>query len=163
MRQRDLKKALNEHFVYEANALYYAAVKLHKLDKSTNKNNDEINMALESLILHGRNLFEFLYYDSNKSNYMRANHYISNETWKTIRPIKTALLSDFEERASKEMAHLTYDRIADDSKEKIWACSALFGELLSVIKIFLNNLPDEYKDNEINNLLTNLNKVAALE
>jgi len=158
-----LKKFLNEHFVYEANALYFAMVKLHDQDKIENKNQDEINMALESFLFHGRNLIEFFYYKNDAENYSRAFHFIEKDEWLKIRPKKTKQISEVQDRSNKEIVHLTYDRIAGSPPEKNWNCSNTFGDFLEIIKIFLNQLPKKYYEDKIINLKNNINEVKNIK
>jgi len=152
MDEKYLKNYLNEHFVYETNALCYAKARLVEINESEGRKQDEINMALESFLFHSRNLIEFFYYDRDAKNYSRAFHFIGRGKWLEERPQKTKLIEEVKDRANKEIVHLTYDRILGTPPEKKWDWPDAFSDLLKVIKTFLDLLPEEYCGNGINNL-----------
>ncbi len=152
MSEEDLKKFINEHFVYEVDMLYYAATKLLDLNKSASSSINEINLTLEAVVIHGRNLVEFFYYDNDDKNYARAFHFINKSEWSKQRPAITNPISELRNRSSVEMAHLTYNRIEGTPPEKNWDWVPIVRDLLIASNIFLYLLPNMYIDSNIEGL-----------
>lgn len=102
------------------------------------------NALLESFAIHVRALVKF-FYDENphKDDVIAEDFYLKGMDWKSIRPEKTAILIQVENRANKEVAHLTYNRQTITSKQKIWEFIPIYEEMNEVITVFLNNVPKE--------------------
>lgn len=156
MEKEDLKNFLDEHFTYEVEMLYYAIVNWKKYHQPKDQNG--INMTLECLFFHGRNLLEFFYYKPVK-NYSRATHFVNENKWEQTRPDKTKNVLELERRTSNEVVHLTYNRIAGSPPEKNWDPIGCFKDLIIVTKNFLNLLPDELQGNRIISLKNNIDKL----
>lgn len=146
------RKFLDEHFRYEVDMLYHSFVKLVEFQQASDQ--PSINMALETFIFHARNLMHFLYEDSRrKKRDARAYDFLpSKDVWRSARPKKTASLQMVEERVDPEMAHLTYKRPYGTPEKKQWPCGNILTDLIKVVNVFLEQLPDEYK---INGLMYN--------
>ncbi len=146
----DLKKFLKEHFIYEVDMLYHSTVRL--IDSQKNRHQVGINLSLETFLLHSRNIVEFLFFDKNDKypDDARASDFISSQQHSNLKNNYSENLKKLYTRASKEVTHLTYSRIYDSNAvEKQWEWKNLLIELFAAVKIFLNQLPDEYKnDNE---------------
>lgn len=156
MDEKNLKKFLNEHFCYEVEMLYSAVVSLKYYSIATSRRGT--NISLENFLFHGRNLLEFFYYKP-KNNYAKATHYIESDKWQQTRPEKTKNIIELERRISKEVVHLTFDRISGAPPEKQWDWPSCFNDLLAVIKIFLNLLPNQFDGTEIIDLKNNIDKL----
>ncbi len=156
MEEKDLKNFLNEHFCYEIEMLYFAAVSIKYYNIA--RSQIEINMSLECFLSHGRNLLEFFYYNP-VNNYARAVHFIDNSNWQQSRPEKTKNIIELERRASPEVAHLTFNRIAGTPPEKLWDYTNCFYDLLEVTKKFVNLLPNQFHGNGIIDLKNNIDRL----
>lgn len=156
MDKEDLKKFLDEHFTYEVEMLYHAIVKWKKYHQPFDQN--EINMSLECLFFHGRNLLEFFYYKPVKG-YSRATHFVDENKWKQTCPSKTKNILELERRTSNEVVHLTYNRIAGSPPEKQWDPIGCFKDLIAITKNFLNLLPNELQGERIISLKNNVDKL----
>lgn len=126
--------------------LLYSAKMLSKFDSE--KDQYGINMSLENLITHGRNLLEFFYYQP-KSHYARVINFVNSEKWQRIKPPKTNQLLELEKRASNEMSHLTFNRINGTPPEKFWNWGQCLQDLLLVVRNFLDILPEKYCGDKI--------------
>lgn len=157
MNDKNLKDFLNEHFVYEINMLHYSSMRLAYHLKEKDQNG--INMSLEDFLLHGRNLLEFFYYKQT-DNYVRASHFINNDEWRKNKPSKTKNIIELEKRSSKELVHLTFDRISGMPPEKLWNYYECLKDLLILTKIFLNLLPKKFYGSEIINLKDNIDSLT---
>ncbi|MGD0221642.1 MAG: hypothetical protein ABSF71_04840 [Terriglobia bacterium] len=102
------------------------------------------NAYLESFVLHLRNLIDFFYPSKKpKADDILAEHYVTNVAlWNAHRPVKTNFLREAETKANKQVAHLTYTRLAAD---KNWSWAAISGDLEQVVTCFLNSLPPGWK------------------
>src|SRR3989339_605647 len=140
MNNEDLKDFLDEHFTYEVEMLYYAIMSWKKYCQPLDQNG--VNMSLECLFFHGRNLLEFFYYKPIKE-YSRATHFIDESKWKQTCPSKTKNIIELEKRTSNEIVHLTYKRITGSPPEKRWNPIGCFNVLIILKKIFFNLLPSD--------------------
>lgn len=99
-----------------------------------------LNALLESFVIHLRALTDFFYpSDQVKPDDMLAAHYFpKQEDWETIRPPLSDTLKNAKRRAHKEIAHLTYARLAVTTEAKPWAFVEITDEIQSVIRVFSN-------------------------
>lgn len=141
------KRYLREHFYYEVKMLDFAAAKLAEFAPTDIWNR---NMALETFLLHARNLKEFFYYKPCKP-YLRAYDFVENETeWDRDKPAeKTHWIKEVEGRADKELVHLTHGRIYGTPPEKKWDYGTIQRDFLKVVKHFLDHLPEKYIDERL--------------
>ena len=157
MKKEDLNFFLDEHFTYEVEMLYYAIVSWKKYQQPFDRNG--INMSLECLLFHGRNLLEFFYYKP-KNNYSHATDFVDNSKWEQTRPNKSKNVTELEKRTSNEVVHLTYNRIAGTPPKKQWDTVGCFRDLVLVTKKFLNLLPDKLQGDRIVYLKNNIDKLT---
>ena len=102
------------------------------------------NALLESFVIHVRGVMDFLYNDTPKSDDVVAQDFFpSAEDWIKIRPQLSELLRTAKKRAGKEVAHLTYSRLAVTHETKPWPFVAIADEVASVMKVFLKNVLKE--------------------
>lgn len=106
---------------------------------------------LETLLLHARNLVEFFYKDekSIKTDALALEFFGSRSDWIGLRPKITDSLKEIRRRAGKELAHLTYKRIARNSPQKDWNTKKIMDDLLKVVYTYLREVPSKYKGEEI--------------
>lgn len=163
----DKKEYLEEHLVYEVEMLLYSFGQLTKCTNiveecsltSTQISTPNVtqfwgqsrdknfgNMALETFLLHARNLREFFYKDDKgRPDDARAFElFMDKDPWKKLRPNETDSIKEVKNRADKELAHLTYKRISGTPPEKKWDCGKILFDLLGVVKVFLDKLPEQY-------------------
>jgi hypothetical protein len=148
-----LNNFLREHFCYEVDMLCVSTSFLSYY--SVNGHQAGINLALENFLLHSRNIIEFLYLKP-KRNYARAHHYLDNDVCSRLFSSKTPRINNILKRANQENAHLTFDRYCGSPPEKKWFWLEDFLELLTKIKVFLDNLPEQYKNDEIGKLYSKI-------
>lgn len=105
-----------------------------------------INMALENVLLHGRVLREFFYIERRKGcDDAKPDDFVKDsKRWKQERPPETHWIEKIGNRASKEVAHLTYKRYYGTPEEKNWNYGAILRDLLKVVKVFLDNVHEKY-------------------
>lgn len=144
-----LNNFLKEHFYYEVHMLCMSTFFLSSY--IVKKNQAGINLALENFLLHSRNIIEFLYHKPTK-NYATAYHYLNPDVCSRLFSSKTPRINNIYKRANKEVAHLTFDRYYGSPPEKKWFWLEDFLQLLESIKVFLGNLPEQYKNDEIGKL-----------
>ena len=109
--------------------LYYEVSHLFELFSILIKEKDDIkkHAFLESLLIHSRNIFYFLYNKENP-NYpddVLSIHFIDSDEWYQFRnsQINLNVFVDFRTRIAKEIAHLTYARLNKTSNNINWNIS----------------------------------------
>jgi len=175
----DKKNFLEEDFAYEVELLCFSFTKLIEFKNADGRypqsssyftdvstgwvppqyghqtvDRNNVNMALETFLLHARNLVEFFYTKHKKySTDVRALDFFENKgSWIGSRPNLTGSLTKIRERAGKELAHLTYKRISGTPPEKDWSTGETVEDLVKVINIFLDRLPPKYIGERLRNL-----------
>ena len=139
------KAFLEEHFYYEVSMLIFAVRRLFEITRNGRRDQNSINMALETLLLHARNLREFFYAEMRQKDDARPENFAGDiDKWKRERPEETDLIKEVRERANKELAHLTYKRYYGTPPQKQWNYEAVQTDFLKVVKVFLENVPQRY-------------------
>ena len=142
---------LAEHFRYEVVMLRFANSKLDKLiserdrfKREGNKTkqikcNTEINMALETFVIHWRALIEFFYTKGKNwpADDMRAYDFTDKNKWEKTRGDIPPCIKNLNCRAGKEIAHLTSSRKYGTPPEKNWPYKDMEKHLEGVIKLFV--------------------------
>ncbi len=144
---------LAEHFGYEVAMLRFASSKLDKLiperdrfKREGNKAkqiecNTEINVALETFVIHWRALIEFFYTETkNWPDDLRADDFIDKNRWENARGNIPSCINNLKHRAGKEMAHLTSSRKYEADAEKNWPYEDMKKHLEGVIKLFVKEV-----------------------
>jgi hypothetical protein len=164
--EKDKREYFEEHFLYEVRMLLYSFEQLVTCQNVSDVSNRTLtqvstpwvdqfwgqsrngnagNMALETFLLHARNLREFFYTEPKFPDDARAFHFFPDKnSWEKLRPNETASIEDVKKRANKEMAHLTYKRISGTPPNKNWNYGKILTDLLAVIKVFLDGVPKKY-------------------
>lgn len=161
--EAEKKRFLSEHFIYEVHMIGVSAEVIIQENQKPIFDQDKINMSLECLLLHGRNLIEFFYYSGNQRDYARAHHYIEKSQWLQLRPSKGKYISELEKRASQEIVHLSYKRYSGITGEKRWDVSNVLRDILKTTRIFVNNLPKIYVSEEIKKLIEEIKALHYLD
>lgn len=153
-------KEVSEHLFYEIDMLNISAVKANNavrkktiaIDKSDKekmwKAQVELNLALDSFAIHARNLIEFFKFKIIKGkNYVRAEHYLSKEDMVEFRENiqeNSALVKYIYSKATRQVVHLTFDRIEPEFKgdNKAWDLKTV-DDFNKIIKSFLELVSEE--------------------
>ena len=131
-----LKDFSDEHLVYEINSLYsLLAIKIEPKDAWWVSIQ---NAVLESMTIHARVLYEFLYVDNQKrTDDCSAAHFFENSSiWPSRRIKPSNELIRVGTRVGKEIVHLTYSRKSDPF-EKAWNLRDTTAEILLNLKLFV--------------------------
>lgn len=144
---------LKEHFVYEVDMLMFSFSRLAELLKTRNEGEDlgSKNMMLEDFILHARNLRNFFYGPEKKEDAF-AKHFVKDIIrWSRARRKERERpgIIEIRDRASKELAHLTYKRKCEVSEKKNWPCSTILREILEVVDGFIDCVRKKYMSDEL--------------
>jgi len=132
---------LCEHLMYEIEMLNFS----YHLWCNSQGRQSVINLCIDNMLLHSRNLMEFFYYSRNKKQqYARAVDYINNFANKI--PAKyNKIKKDIQRRANPEVMHLGYKRISGTPPEKAWDIVSNYEAWKEIFEIFIFNLSDKYK------------------
>jgi len=137
---------VSEHLLYEIQMLFGTAQAMGTLDLG-NENDIRIwairNALVESFTVHARILLDFLYSSRPKPDDVITEDFFDNgSTWLQKRPAKSQLLTTIHKRVGKEVAHLTYARLAVTPEAKQWSFVNIANEIGAVLKKFLQLVPD---------------------
>ena len=103
-----------------------------------------INSLLEIFVIHVRGLMDFFYADRPKpDDVLAADFFSSPVEWETVRPPCSETLSLAKKRAGKEIAHLTYARLAVTPENKSWQFIEVTAEVQKVMEVFLKHVAPE--------------------
>jgi hypothetical protein len=144
LNDQQLSDFSKDHLCYELNQLCSGVYTLGQYKKVPA---DGFNVALEntlaeSIILHARCLYEFLYHSENNrfTDDARASHYFDDaDSWGKLRPEFSDEIKNLWARAGKEIVHLTYGRRLLTETTKIWKLNTIANEILAAIDTFARN------------------------
>lgn len=139
-----LKKATS-HLVYEIINFYETFGRLRQPGFSQ----DDINILLESFVIHTRNLFDFFYPKKNgiRPDDMVVYDYINDRKLFNVDKTKKRDLIFIVKKANRQLAHLTYTRNRYSLKtNKAWPYVDIARKMTKTIVAFYNALPDSYKN-----------------
>lgn len=116
-----LLKEISKDLFYEVNHL----IELFLLLKLKEQHSIKNHAFLESLLIHARNIFFFLYNDYNPKypKDVLALHFVSNiDEWNEFKQTQLAknIYKDFRKRIAREIAHLSFNRIDKTEKNIGW-------------------------------------------
>jgi hypothetical protein len=114
------------HLCYELDMLWSTANALH-----AGVSQDTVRYALlESFIIHARNLIHFLDPVNAKRSDVIADDLLDDPgEWQSARGELPERLAHVRQRANKEVAHLTYDRLLVTEATRGWNCRAIALEI----------------------------------
>ncbi len=132
----ELRKAY-KHFRYEVAMLRYSG------DVLTGPNPPRglaHAMAMESFLIHARNLHDFFYglEEAQKGNKrvrgddVFVEHFFDGDGWHS--PVENRLTGDEIDRVNKRLAHLTYSR--EDGRYEDWDFKGIHSRLLALVELF---------------------------
>lgn len=150
MRSEDELRELFPHLCYEIRMLLMTDLLLLRENKTPRDPNriDEWtihNALFEAHTIHARALFGFFFQDARKPDDAVASDYVVD--WKLNRPLPDPALGTVAPRVGKEIAHLTYGRLAyktDDERQ--WTFTAITKALVDVTNVWLTRAPDYVRD-----------------
>lgn len=130
----ELSKAL-EHLHYEFSMLCAVS---EALASGRTLPSWERNALLESFVVHVRTLIDFFYPSIARDNDVLAIDFFQDPAvWRELTPALSDLLATCRERAHKEIAHLTYARLAISPKDKHWRVMEIYSEIRTLMNLFL--------------------------
>ena len=134
-RTRDELIKATEHLKYEYSMLLAVT---EALSAGLVLNQFLKNALLESFAIHFRALVDFLYRPANaRSDDMAAEDFFDDQArWSEVRPTISPILDRGRRRAHKEIAHLTYARLAITESEKGWPFREITTEIRSLMDLF---------------------------
>jgi hypothetical protein len=133
--------------------LYYEVSHLIELFLILVKEKSDIkkHAFLESLLIHARNIFYFLYNDENPKypDDVLSIHFIDSDEWNQFRnyQINLDVFIDFRTRIAKEIAHLTYARLNKTADNINWDISFVYN-LRDGIDKFVDLVEDDLLHSE---------------
>ena len=152
------KKFLEWTFYYEVTMLIYSYLKLIQIQIIND--NSEKNIAIETFVLHGRNLFEFYFLKERiKKDDARIFDFIPIKNLNFIKDNSFLVEYEFKEKSNKQIAHLNYTRLEyENTLKKSWDINRIMKEFILITKYFIEELSKEYKGENIMFLKELLNK-----
>lgn len=107
------------------------------------------NAVLEAFTIHVRGVMDFLYSDNPRPDDVVAQDFLpSTIDWQRVRVAPTSALKLARERAGKEVAHLTYERLNVTPDTKPWPFLEIAQDISKAFGIFLQQVPKEKLDNK---------------
>ncbi|MBZ5511693.1 MAG: hypothetical protein LAN70_11060 [Acidobacteriia bacterium] len=132
------------HLVYEVQMLFVTAALMTRATGRITPVGEEERVVrfalLESFSLHLRNLIDLFYPNPKKkphSTDVLADDFFQARKRPSTFPAISQSLTRARERASKEVAHLTKERIAGTPPEKEWRFLELTGEMCNILDEFV--------------------------
>ena len=117
------------------------------------------NALVESFAIHLRNMLDFLWHNKpkRKSDWViAADFFPSPSDWEKLRPEISQPLLDSRVRAAKEIAHLTYARLAVEPAEKDWDVRQIANEVTRVVETFIRHVPMQFLGPKCTELKANI-------
>lgn len=131
---QELKEFAEEHLAYEAEMLFASAQEL-----AEGKHPQHItNALLESFTIHLRALIDFFWgqYPARKDDALAEDFFEHPSHWKEKKPDFPAALELARNRANKEIAHLTYERLNIKPEAKVWPVAEMANAMRSALIVF---------------------------
>ena len=145
----ELREALREHVIYEHTMLNKLAEELIEAEAGRRNKPDDLfwNAGIESFVIHARNLAYFLCAGRLKARHVRDDDIVAEDYYPdpgqwaadalAVAPRLKELL-EFGGRAAKEIAHLTYARLARTTG---WNIAGINRDLFDLMARFLEKVP----------------------
>ncbi|MEX0804109.1 MAG: hypothetical protein WD688_12455 [Candidatus Binatia bacterium] len=132
----DLARYADEHMYYEIEMFFAAG----NLVGSGSVDQRMQNAFVESFILHARNLIMLFFHPRKIRQYdVIADDFFTNPIdWKSVRPRMSPTIQSALDRADKELAHLTTQRISGSPAVKNWDANQVTTALIPVIEKFVD-------------------------
>jgi len=109
------------------------------------------NALLEAFTIHIRILLDFLYGKKRKpDDVVAGDFFVDEKEWLEIRPEMPPNLKNINKRVGKEIAHLTYSRLAVTADTKPWPFVNIAKDMFKVFDKFLEKAPKDFLHNSWN-------------
>ena len=103
------------------------------------------NALFEAHTVHARSLYAFFFQEPRKPDDAVASDYVAD--WDLNRPEPAAVLGTVSPRVGKEIAHLTYGRLAyRTDEERQWAFTKISRALVDVLNVWLARAPEYVRE-----------------
>ncbi len=133
----ELKETAEGQIVYEVDMLRKCASVLSRPPNQMTQ-----NVALESFLVHVRNLRDFLYgAGTNPDDVVAGDFFPGPGQWEAKRPPMPKIIEDNRERLNRALVHVSYSRLKYKGPAKEWPSQQIASELIAVVRVFLRNLP----------------------
>ena len=166
LNDQQLSEFSRDHLCYEINQLCAGVYSLGQ-HKKVSRNGFEValeNTLAESIIVHARCLYEFLYQKAKYPDDSRAEHFFDDaDSWVKLRPAVSEEIKNLWARAGKEIAHLTYGRLSLTETTKIWKLNAIANEILVSLRVFAENASSEKLHADVMNTVKHWEKLVHFE
>jgi len=140
--------SISKELFGELNLLIYAAISLSRVK-------DELIriVLLDSFAIHARSLLDFLYAREYKierypTTVIAEDFFDKPEDWRTIRPIETQILKNVLNKVNTQIAHLKFERLLLEDREREIGFRQITKEITSVFKKFLDNVSESKLNKE---------------
>jgi hypothetical protein len=135
---------LKKHFKYEVDMLTFTYKKEEELAKGKSEKVASHNMAVESFLLHARNLADFFLWDGQKEKKFVDDSYaidfVDQDIWvseiRDLRRTHKVIISNLKKEISKHIAHLTYSRPLESDQPQKWQMDAIYEFLVKLAEEF---------------------------
>ncbi len=148
----DARKS-SEHLHYEINMLISTAQSLAKAQQVLDQTQFNLNVLLESFVIHARALMDFMYDDKPwEDDVVAAKFFDSPKQWTKVRKPLVNLSEELQKvngRVGKEVAHLTLKRNEITAETKKWQFGKIAQELKTSFDIFLEHVPKDKLNSSI--------------
>lgn len=126
--------AASEHVLYEIQMLHAMA---RGLASEITTGSVLQNALTESFVIHARNLVHFFFPERTFPSDVLAEHFVREvHEWNSIRGSLPDELLPVRRRVSKEMAHITYDRLEARGEARRWAYLEIAGAIQTLVEAF---------------------------
>ncbi len=156
----ELSDYADHHLTYELYMLLWTAsmlIPLRGLSDHTPIPRIIHDSLLESFSIHARNLVDFLYIHSDKNRQDKASDVIVQDYIAPEAPLRNALpkitgaLSIVNQKANKQVAHLTHDRISYEQEGKGWNVLGTTMDITAAFRSLAQHFPksktsDNFRD-----------------
>lgn len=147
-----LRAFAEEHLEYEVRMLLSAA---HGLAQPIHSQFEK-NAFLECFTIHLRALIDFLWEPASlrEDDAIASDFFQFSTDWEDIRPEFPLILEPARSRTNKEIAHLTYARMAVTPEFKVWNFAKMSAAIVPVLKLFVENADSSRIGNALQDLKT---------
>jgi hypothetical protein len=130
------------HLAYEVEMITWTAGILNSIASLKGLDSNDLirgmnNGLVESFAIHFRVLRDFLYYRPHGNDNVVVEDYVDDQTLSRLRPQESRLLNGAWCKATKEVVHLSRDRVLRSAQSQAgqhrWDSVAIAGELLRVL------------------------------
>lgn len=137
-------REISKHLLYEINQLEYKGKKLDCLYANPSSEEDIIHSVFESFLIHGRNIYEFLFTGKTRKDDIRANDFKEDTNYQIPNPIDPFLKQWARTMIDKRLMHLTEFRLTIKDTDHEWEINELFQRLYKQLIFFYRWVPDEH-------------------